>query len=209
MEDGALDRLDKRVSSPLFRLVVPQWAEAMMTIPGTWSGIPPFSMSLLPIIVGAVAEVAATGSLFGGVTASAALALSVALYWWTSLLRSATFEKGPAQVHKRIEDRRTCVCSGGGTGKGERAAEGRGGRARRVARVRAREAAPLTHPACVVLFFFVFVLRLSALPFLPYYPPIQAYMVHEASKKVFMALLVLPLTITYLPFHVLGKRRMG
>ena len=36
-----------------------------------------------------------------------------------------------------------------------------------------------------------------------------AYMVHEASKKVFMALLVLPLTITYLPFHVLGKRRMG
>jgi hypothetical protein len=140
VEDGALDRLDKRVSSPLFRLVLPLWMEAMMTIPGTWSGIPPFSMSLLPIIVGAVAEVVATGSLFGGVTASAALALSVALCWWTTLLRSATFEKGPAQVHTRTEDRRTenvcgcvCVCFGDGTGRGTRWS-----RVVRGARVRAR-----------------------------------------------------------------------
>ena len=138
VEDGALDRLDKRVSSPLFRLVLPLWIAAMMTIPGTWSGIPPFSMSLLPIIVGAVAEVVATGSLFGGVTASAALALSVALCWWTTLLRSATFEKGPAQVHTRTEDRRTenvcvCVCFGDGAGRGTQWS-----RVVRGARVRAR-----------------------------------------------------------------------
>ena len=92
-----------------------------------------------------------------------------------------------------------CVCASG-TGRDE----GHGGRAWCVARVCAREAASLTHSACGHPFF------MSVLRFVCYiYTPIQAYLVHHASKKVFVALLVLPLTITYLPFHVLGKRRMG
>lgn len=50
-ENGALDRLDKRMSRPIFRLPLPAAAEFVVTMPGTWFGNPLYSQGLVPLLV--------------------------------------------------------------------------------------------------------------------------------------------------------------
>eukprot|EP00929_Paragymnodinium_shiwhaense_P120229 TRINITY_DN92145_c0_g1_i1.p1 TRINITY_DN92145_c0_g1~~TRINITY_DN92145_c0_g1_i1.p1 ORF type:complete len:298 (-),score=42.72 TRINITY_DN92145_c0_g1_i1:210-1103(-) len=54
-EGGALDRLDKRCSSPMFTCTLPGPIEVLLTIPGAWFGCPLYATCLVPLLVAAAA----------------------------------------------------------------------------------------------------------------------------------------------------------
>lgn len=52
-EGGALDRLDKALSGPIFRLVLPAPAEVALSMPGAWFGCGPYALGLAPLLLAA------------------------------------------------------------------------------------------------------------------------------------------------------------
>lgn len=79
----SLDAADKALSRPILRLQLPWIAELALTIPGQWAGMPASALTLLPVLIAAVATRSRT--LF---YSTGAVALGIAVLWFSLLLRS-------------------------------------------------------------------------------------------------------------------------
>lgn len=55
-EGGTLDRLDKCLSRPFFRLSLPWPIEVGLTMPGSWFGCPLYSLGFVPVALGALLQ---------------------------------------------------------------------------------------------------------------------------------------------------------
>lgn len=88
-EDSALDRLDKKISMPIFTLEVPFVVECVLTVIGTWFGIPSAALILLPLAAAAAHDARVNSSSRSASTALFCGMLGLFLCIWIFLARKS------------------------------------------------------------------------------------------------------------------------